>query len=230
MSLKRKQPDKKSPADSLSDHEHILYNLIRGKQDIGIWAGDMKREINLPNNIFNKSLKSLQAKNLIKEVVNIQNKGRKHYMAAEFEPSKEISGGAWYVDGKLDVDFINIVRAQCVRHIVRLKVATLEGISDALKRSGVFREDLTKQQIEEILRALVLDGDIVELKSNGSGVFANVPVGKVCYKSKGGSVGEPRIGAFVSIPCGVCPQIGLCTPDGIISPKTCEYYTKWFDF
>ncbi|KAH7568085.1 hypothetical protein JRO89_XS07G0231600 [Xanthoceras sorbifolium] len=195
MSLKRKKPDTNSPADSLTDHERILFNLIKSKQDMGIWAGDMKREINLPNNIFTKSLKSLQAKNLIKEVVNIQNKGRKHFMAAEFEPSRK------YLAGR-----------------------------DALKRSGVFREDLTKQQIEEILRALVLDADIVELKSNGLGVFANVPVGKVCYKSKGGSVGEPRIEAFASILCGVCPHIGLCTPDGIISPKTCEYYTKWFDF
>ncbi|KAL5843706.1 hypothetical protein ACOSQ4_009664 [Xanthoceras sorbifolium] len=124
------------------------------------------------------------------------------------------------------MDFIMIVREQCVRHIVRLKIATLEGISDALKRSGVFREDLTKQQIEEILRALVLDADIVELKSNGLGVFANVPVGKVCYKSKGGSVGEPRIEAFASILCGVCPHIGLCTPDGIISPKTCYTYNQ----
>ncbi|TXG69317.1 hypothetical protein EZV62_004252 [Acer yangbiense] len=78
-----------------------------------------------------------------------------HFMLAGFEPSKELSGGAWYADGKLDMDFIKIVRKQCVKHIVRLKVATFEGISDALKRSGIFKEDLTKQQIEGILRAMV---------------------------------------------------------------------------
>ncbi|KAK3219409.1 hypothetical protein Dsin_013379 [Dipteronia sinensis] len=232
MSQKRKRSDAKSPVNSLTDHERILYNLIRSKQDMGIWSRDMKQETNLPDTIVNKSLKSLQTKNLIKEVVNIHSKGRKHFMAAEFEPSKELSGGAWYADGKLDMDFIKIVRKQCVKHIVRLKVATFEGISDALKRSGIFKEDLTKQQIEEILRAMVLDKEIMELKSNGSGVFNNIPVGKVCYKcvKEGGSVSEPRIGAFASIPCGVCPQISLCTPDGIISPKTCVYYTKWLEF
>ncbi|KAK4837213.1 hypothetical protein QYF36_003667 [Acer negundo] len=232
MSQKRKRTDAKSPADSLTDHERILYNLIRSKQDMGIWSRDMKQVTNLSDSIVNKSLKSLQAKNLIKEVVNIQSKGRKHFMATEFEPSKELSGGAWYADGKLDMDFIKIVRKQCVKHIVRLKVATFEGISDALKRSGIFKEDLTKQQIEEILRAMVLDKEIMELKSNGSGVFNNIPVGKVCYKvvKEGGSASEPRIGALASIPCGVCPQISLCTPDGIISPKTCVYYTKWLEF
>lgn len=52
---------------------------------------------NIPDNITSKFFKSLQAKMLIKEVVNIQGNGRKHFIAVEFEPSKEITGGAWYV-------------------------------------------------------------------------------------------------------------------------------------
>ncbi|ESR64042.1 hypothetical protein CICLE_v100094942mg, partial [Citrus x clementina] len=53
-----------------------------------------------------------------------------------------------------------------------------------------------------------------------------------CYKnvSKGGGGGEPKTGSLASVPCGVCPQINFCTPDGVISPKTCVYYTKWLDF
>ncbi|KAJ4716921.1 DNA-directed RNA polymerase III subunit RPC6 [Melia azedarach] len=231
---KRKRPDSNTPADALTEHEHIIYDVIRSKQDMGIWTRDMKRELqtNIPDNIVTKSLKSLQAKKLIKEVVNIQNKGRKHFMAVEFKPSKEISGGAWYVEGNLDTDFIKVVKDQCIKHINRLKVATLEGITDSIKRSGVFKDDLTKQQIEEIVRALVLDDEILEVKSNGSGEFANIPVGKICYKSmsRGSSGGGPKLQGLASVPCGVCPQINLCTPDGIISPKTCVYYTKWLDF
>ncbi|KAJ4718371.1 DNA-directed RNA polymerase III subunit RPC6 [Melia azedarach] len=138
---------------------------------MGIWTRDMKRELqtNIPDNIVTKSLKSLQAKKLIEEVVNIQNKGRKHFMALEFQPSKEISGGAWYVEGNLDTDFIKVVKDQCTKHIIRLKVATLEGITDSIKRRGVFKDDLMKQQIEEIVRALVLDNEILEVKSSGSG-------------------------------------------------------------
>ncbi|KAF2299655.1 hypothetical protein GH714_002230 [Hevea brasiliensis] len=149
-------------------------------------------------------------------------------MATEFEPSKEITGGAWYVEGNLDTEFIQILKEQCTKQIYKLKVATLEGVTDSIKRSGVLNVELTKQQIDEILKALVLDNEIIELKSNGMGEFASIPVGKICYKciSKGNIGGEPRTGAMASIPCGVCPRIRQCTPDGIISPQTCVYYSK----
>ncbi|KAJ7969126.1 DNA-directed RNA polymerase III subunit RPC6 [Quillaja saponaria] len=230
-SLKRKQPDSGSPSDSLTDAERILYNLIRGKQDMGIWSRDMKRETNLPDQIVNKSLKSLLAKQLIKEVVNIQKKGSKHYMATEFEPSKEITGGEWYADGSLDVAFISILKDQCLKYISK-KVATADEILDWMKKSRMFSVDLTTKQIEQILRALVLDNDIMEIKSTGYGDFSSVKEGRVCYKctKKDSRRGEPNAGAMASIPCGVCPRISHCTPDGIISPTTCVYYTKWLDF
>ncbi|KAL0010647.1 hypothetical protein SO802_005755 [Lithocarpus litseifolius] len=231
-SLKRKQPDSKSPIESLTEHERILYNLIRSKQDMAIWTRDMKRETNIPDNVLNKSLKSLQAKKLIKEVVTIQNKGRKHYIATEFEPSKEITGGAWYVEGSLDTEFINFLKKHCVKIIYEQKIVTLEEILDTIRRSRAFNVEFTTQQIEEIVNALVLDNEILEVKSTGMGEFNSIPIGKVCYRcaSRAGLKAEPKIGAMASIPCGVCPQISLCTPDGIISPTTCVYYTKWLDF
>ncbi|KAG6739080.1 hypothetical protein POTOM_056662 [Populus tomentosa] len=231
-SLKRKWPEVNSPAQSLTEHERLLYDVIRSKQDIGIWTRDMKKEAKLPDNVVNKSLKALQVKKLIKEVVNIQNKGRKHFMATEFEPSKEISGGAWYVERSLDTEFIKSLKLYCTNQIKRLKVATEEEVTDMINSYPDSDVDVTKQQIEEILRTLILDNVIMEVKSNGMGEFASIPFGEVCYKyiSKVGLGGEPKAGALASIPCGVCPRISQCTPDGIISPKTCVYYQKWLDF
>lgn len=228
--LKRKRPG--STSDSLTEHEKTVHNVIQSKQDMGISQRDMKREINLPDNLVTKCLKSLLSKNLIKEVKNIQSRGRKHFISAEFEPSTEITGGAWYVDGSLDTEYINVLKEQCWRKIYGLKVATLEGVTDAIKRSNISQIELSKQQIEEIVRALVLDNEVVEVKSSGTGEFASVPVGKVCYKCIGrrGYGRDPKVGALAPIPCGVCPQISLCAPDGIISPKTCVYYKKWLDF
>ncbi|KAJ6944985.1 hypothetical protein NC651_000118 [Populus alba x Populus x berolinensis] len=231
-SLKRKRPELNSPVQSLTEHERILYDVIRSKQDIGIWTRDMKKEAKLPDNVVNKSLKALTVKNLIKEVVNIQNKGRKHFMATEFEPSKEITGGAWYLEGSLDTEFIESLRQLCKRQIEKKGVATLEEVTDMINSYPAFNVEVTKQQIEEILRTLILDNAIMEVKSNGMGEFASIPFGKVCYRyiSKGALGGEPKAGALASIPCGVCPRISHCTPDGIISPKTCVYYQKWLDF
>ena len=232
-SLKRKRPDTNTASQPLLDAERVLYDLIRSKEDMGIWTRDMKRETNLPDNVVTKSLKALQVKKLIKEVVNIQSKGRKHYMAVEFEPSKELTGGAWYVEGNLDTEYIKILKETCVRVLSKLKVATAEGISESINKTGLCATECSTQQIAEILRALVLDNEIMEVRSSGSGAFSSIPIGAVCYRctNKGGlGGGGPTIGAMASIPCGVCPRITQCTPDGIISPKTCAYYTKWLDF
>nr|XP_023924143.1 DNA-directed RNA polymerase III subunit rpc6-like [Quercus suber] len=235
-SLKRKQPDSKSPIESLTEHKRILYNLIRRKQDMAIWTRDMK---NIPDNVLHKSPKSLQARKLIKEVVTIQNKGRKHYIATEFEPSKEITGGAWYVEGSLDTEFINFLKKHCVKIIYEQKIVTLEEILDTIRRSRAFNVEFTTQQIEEIANYIATDSQLSKLKRLRMLWFWTRDIGgeeywngAVCYRcaSKAGLKAEPKTGAMASIPCGVCPQISLCTPDGIISPTTCVYYTKWLDF
>ncbi|KAF5740921.1 putative DNA-directed RNA polymerase III subunit F [Tripterygium wilfordii] len=232
LAIKRKRPDSSSPANALTEHELIVLKVIETKEDMGIWLRDLKREAHIPDNAVTKALKSLQAKNLIKEVKTVQNRGRKHYMASQFEPSKEITGGDWYAGGSLDVHFIKCLKELCIKFIGQMKLATMEGVTNRIRDTGAFEVELTNQQIEDILRALVLDNEIMEVRSNGLGDFANIPVGKVCYKltSKRRAAVEPKIGAFASIPCGVCTQISLCTPGGVISPETCVYYKEWLDF
>uniref|UniRef100_A0A5B7AUQ6 DNA-directed RNA polymerase III subunit RPC6 n=1 Tax=Davidia involucrata TaxID=16924 RepID=A0A5B7AUQ6_DAVIN len=226
--LKQKRQD----SSSAQAPESVVLNLIKSKADMGIWIRDMKRETNLPENVVTKAVKSLLAQRVIKEVVNIQSKGRKHYMAAEFEPSKELTGGTWYVEGNLDTTFISVLKDSCLKIIRKLKVATLEGIADFFKRNKITTAECTTPQIAEILRSMVLDNEIIEVKSTALGEYASIPIGTVCYRcATGMSLGQgPKIGAMASIPCGVCPRISQCTPDGIISPKTCVYFTKWLDF
>uniref|UniRef100_A0A7N2LMP9 Uncharacterized protein n=1 Tax=Quercus lobata TaxID=97700 RepID=A0A7N2LMP9_QUELO len=107
-SLKRKQPDSKSPIESLTEHE-------------------------------------------------------------QFEPSKEIIGGVWYVEGSLDTEFINFLKKHCVKIIYEQKIVTLEEILDTIRKSRAFNVEFTTQQIEEIVNALVLDDEILEVKSPGMG-------------------------------------------------------------
>ncbi|CAL9200937.1 unnamed protein product [Musa hybrid cultivar] len=223
---KRAQPDSQSQPPALPENERILYELIKSRKNMGIWTADMKKETGLQNIVVTKALKSLQNKNLIKDVVNVHNKARKIFMAVEFEPSKEVSGGSWYSEGSLDTEFINILRKMCLKHIEELKVATIEDIWKSISASGVLKVACTMQQVLEIVRALALDKEIEELKSTGVGEFSTVQTGKVCYRSLRGRE-APRVGHLSSIPCGVCPRISECTPDGVISPKTCVYYNKW---
>ncbi|KAJ4789511.1 DNA-directed RNA polymerase III subunit RPC6 [Rhynchospora pubera] len=84
----------------------------------------------------------------------------------------------------------------------------------------------TRQQIGDILQSLVIDKEVEEIKSTGKGDFANVPAGKVCYRTVQSS-SSTQVGALTSILCGVCPRLRDCTPDGEISPSNCEYYKQW---
>ena len=86
--------------------------------------------------------------------------------------------------------------------------------------STVMTRDLSFEQVKEILDDLILNNNILKVKSNGLGEFASFPIGAYCYKLKQRT---KKLGAMASIPCDVCPCINHCAPDGIISPTTCKY-------
>lgn len=153
-------------------------------------------------------------------------------MGAEFEPSKELTGGEWYADGKLNQVLIEFLKDTCKKIVGKLKVATAKGVHEFFVKCKVFKQEVSGQQIAQILKSMVLDNVILEVKSNGLAEYHSIPVGEICYRcAPGGGLGEAsKTGAMVSIPCGVCPRINICTPDGVISPTTCVYYTKWLDF
>jgi DNA-directed RNA polymerase III subunit RPC6 len=228
---KRKRPDPKSSGGDLNEpHEKKLLDLIRINQGRGATMFELKREKTIPATIVTRLIASLRKKNLIKEVANMNNKGVKHYLAMEFEPCSELTGGEWYTDGALDLSKIEDLKAKCVmileRH--RQRVVTLEVLCGYF----VKEEKLSVDQTKEILKNLILDNLIMEVKSNGMNEFASTRIGEVCYRLTGKKFGngEPRAGAFASIPCGVCPHIAICSPDGVISPTTCVYFHKWLDF
>ncbi|CAN4112525.1 unnamed protein product [Withania somnifera] len=214
--MKRKRSNKDSPTQGLVDADIIVLNVVKSKKNLGIWVAEVKKEANLAPTIVDKSLSSLVKKKLIKQVVNIQNKGRKHYMA---------------VEGNLDKEFITVLRDTCLKVVEMLKVATAEGIHDFLKKRKVV--ECTSQQVAEILNSMVLDNAVIEVKSTGLGEYHSIPVGSVCYRTASGvalGTGPKTVGSMASIPCGACPRISQCSPNGIISPQTCVYYTKWLSY
>ncbi|CAA7055032.1 unnamed protein product [Microthlaspi erraticum] len=100
------------------------------------------------------------------------------------------------------------------------KVVTHDFICSYFERAN----DLSREQTEELLKNLVLDNVIMEVKRKSNGLHEY----KLTGKKTGG--GEARAGALASVPCGACPHIGICSPDGAISPTTCTYFQKWLDF
>ena len=91
---------------------------IKGSDNRGIWTKDLKLE-QIFTKPLNKVLKSLETtKKLIKSVRNVKNPTRKVYMLIGLSPSTEITGGPWFSETELDVEFINELCRVILRFIV----------------------------------------------------------------------------------------------------------------
>ncbi|KAL8466707.1 hypothetical protein ACS0TY_035674 [Phlomoides rotata] len=75
-------------------------------------------------------------------------------MGVEFEPSKEMAiftqTGSWM-------------------QIKVRKVATVDGILTDVKKRDLVKFDISSQQVSEILESMVLENEIIEVKSTGLG-------------------------------------------------------------
>ncbi|PWA52395.1 winged helix-turn-helix DNA-binding domain, RNA polymerase Rpc34-like protein [Artemisia annua] len=226
MSQSRNGP--KQPALVTRD-DRVVLNLIESKGDQAISVKNIQTETGLSQPTVKKCIKTLLTLKLIKEVRHVQAQKGLHYIAAKFMPTDDVTGGSWYVDGKLDAAFINQLKEICLKILKKLTVATSAGVYDFIKSNGLINNDqCTSGHISEILASMVLDNVIIEVKSTGLKEYHSIPIGNVCYRAAHDQ--GPKIGAMASLPCGMCPHFKMCTPDGRISPSTCDYFTKWLEY
>ncbi|CAM6115383.1 unnamed protein product [Calypogeia fissa] len=225
---KEANKDEVAKFKGLSSEDMLVYQAIQQSANSGIWTMDLKRRTNLQQPQVTKAIKTLETRNLIKAVKSVEHKSRKVYMLFELEPSRDVTGGAFYTEQEFDVEFISVLKHQCLHFILRQGLATLENVADSVRKSGITKEELRLQDFKQIIDMLVLDGEIEEEISSSIGAHAAFPLDTVCYKGSKSRIQETS--AFTNIPCGVCPVLRECTADGIISPKTCVYFQHWLSF
>mmetsp|Transcript_31278 Transcript_31278/g.99768 ORF Transcript_31278/g.99768 Transcript_31278/m.99768 type:complete len:291 (+) Transcript_31278:254-1126(+) len=213
----------------LGSEELLVYQIIQQSGNMGIWTKDLKMRSNLQQPQINKILKVLETRKLIKAVKSVANKNRKVYMLFELEPSREITGGAWYTEHEFDSEFIEVLRDMCHRYIVKEGCASLPDIAEFVASREISKVDLREEDVLSIVNTLVYDGkvDEEEVAFHG-GSNAEYEPGTVVYKLA--TLAIPEESAFTNIPCGMCPVFSECSDDGLISPKTCVYYQKWLEF
>lgn len=219
-----------APADTktkaLGAEELLVYQVIKQAGNTGVWTRDMKVRTNLGQPQVSKILKTLEGRGLIKAVKNVNNPSRKLYMLAELEPSREITGGAWYTNQELDCEFIEVLRNTCLRLIERHENphASLADVAAFINGRGVSRVELSHDEIRTLLDTLVADGK-VEVLAPPEGAPADAP-----DRYRVAVLRVPETTPLTAVPCGVCPVIDQCREGGQISPQTCVYYGGWLDF
>lgn len=238
----------------LSSEDLLVYQIIQQSGNTGIWTKELKQKSNLPQTQIGKIFKSLEARKLIKAVKHVAQQNRKVYMLYELEPSREITGGAWYTEHEYDAEFIHVLREQCVKFILAKGKVTLTDVCDFVKQTKLSHVDLGQEEVLQIVNTLVYDGKVdahEEIEIDGEGNPTrnadndlDDPDGETLGGSdedldylenvivvyRPASLPIPESSAFTAVPCGVCPVLQECAPGGLVSPETCTYMKEWLSF
>ncbi|KAI9830547.1 MAG: hypothetical protein M1819_005505 [Sarea resinae] len=103
---------------SFTPDEALLYNYIEAAGREGIWTKTLKARTNLHQTVQQRCLKSLESKNIIKSMKNVKFPTRKYFILASLQPAEETTGGPWFTDGELDVEFIDTMAQQIERYVI----------------------------------------------------------------------------------------------------------------
>lgn len=231
-----RDPSKKAAMPLGGDNEEkIVYSIIEGGGNTGIWIRDIRVKSNLIMTQLNKILKNLEAKKLIKAVKSVNAAKKKVYMLYNMEPHRSVTGGAWYQDQDFEAEFVDILnqqslqflqlrRADAMRNMslgpalaMKMACCSVRDVHTFITNLGISKVKLDEDDLETILKTVVYDGKAERLvQIDGSNLYRAIE----CAQTAPG---------LVQMPCGICPIIRNCATCGEVTPKTCQYMTEWLD-
>lgn len=205
----------------LDSSDRLVYETVKKSGQDGV----TRREIKFRSNIQNASevkqiVERLMNRGLIKEIKSVQGANKRVYILSELDPSQAHTGGPWYNDEKeFDSQFIEAIYAHSLAFMKRQQYVTVDQVANYVAESKLSNEELSQNDIHQLMSTMLYDGVIEFCKgpsddSNSSKYYRH-------------RVPTPAINHLGSIPCGSCPLISDCSPDGVISPRTCVYMTSW---
>lgn len=161
----------------MTQEERHVYNVIRDAGNKGIWTRDIRYSCNLQMPALNKLLKSMETRRLVKSCKSVLQSKKKVYMLYELEPDRSLTGGAWYSEQSFDDELVSLLSQKVYKYIVdksnkaardhqdpllkrENEYVTSEEVHEHVKESKVFLVEFSPQEIEQITRALELDGKL----------------------------------------------------------------------
>ncbi|KAG0672484.1 DNA-directed RNA polymerase III subunit RPC6 [Maudiozyma exigua] len=169
---------------TMSSEESLVYSYIEASAREGIWSKTIKARTNLHQHVVSKCLKSLESQRYVKSVKSVKFPTRKIYMLYNLQPSIEVTGGPWFTEGELDIEFINslltivwryiaentfpdgfntITQQQDSNKVPRFyapnvnNYSTTQDILDFISMSQVANVDLTTKDMRNLCEVLLYD-------------------------------------------------------------------------
>jgi DNA-directed RNA polymerase III subunit RPC6 len=147
----------------------LVYQLIKNASTTGIWTKDLRNKSNLSQVQMSKVLKALEMRKLIKAVKSVASKNRKVYMLFELEPSKELTGGAWYTEQEFDAEFIQVLREHCLKFVMHKGRVTLEELCDFVSCTGMSKVELRPDDVLQVVSTFSAPIELVGFFSTSKG-------------------------------------------------------------
>ena len=194
----------------------IVFKYVKAAENRGIMPKDLQRHTGMNTVKLNKTLKDMETRKLVKCVCPVGQKTKKLWMLAELEPAQDISGGSFYVAGKLDSAMIEDHRERILDYITARKAGvSLDDIHSYITDDA--GDNRSFQDLGKIVHTLVLDR-MVACQVN--------PGGKQVYLRRS-VIGIASCETIEQVPCIACPVSQRCVPGGDVAPETCQFMQKW---
>ena len=149
-----------SLTSSLSADEGYVYQRVMRAHNNGIWTKDIKTYSGLPTQTLTKIYKKLETLRLVKTVKSVASKSKKLYMGYDIVPSRAITGGPWYNETDFDFEFIGAV-SDFIATVIRKKgPISVDDITRLMVESEISKENLTNDDVEDVLKTLLHDKKI----------------------------------------------------------------------
>lgn len=150
-------------------HEDMILDILKQSGSKGLSLREIKMKTTISHTLLLKLLKNFEASRKIKSIKSVKN-NRKIYMLYDVKPSDDISGGIWFSNNDVDLEFVqklmSIILKFCYVKEEEYALPTINSlfktsdVKEFIENSGISEVNLTINDINMLIDALVYDGKI----------------------------------------------------------------------
>lgn len=158
----------------------MVYSYVESSGREGTWIRLLRVRTQLHMTVLNRSLKSLETKNLIKQIKTMKFPGRKTYMLTNLHPLEDATGGPFYADGAVDEDFVYQMSRWAERYVIGRSWQHFPGDTACISKRKSRAKPPTQEEAKN-LRAQELGSHNKPLYPQRSTTMLPMPPGYIGY-------------------------------------------------
>ncbi|BAM39138.1 DNA-directed RNA polymerase III [Theileria orientalis strain Shintoku] len=203
----------------LQDFEYSVFCTIETAGNKGIWTADIRKITGLLIHQVQRAVKNLcEVARLIKPLTDIHHKNRKLFILSTLEPSIDITGGSFYLNGEFNELLVEKLQEQIGLFLSKNIGATIDQILSYLKSSKLIQGELVEKDVYSVIKLLILENKVYTSVKNEQKIFIWCGNNYIKFSEE----------AF-EVPCFSCNLIDSCNFGLVhkICPSKCKYMTAW---